>query len=268
MAYIDTHCHVSPIWYEPVELLLAQMERNEVAGAVLIQMQGQFDNSYQFDCVQRFPGRFAPVVALDTDAPDAPQTLERLASEGASGVRLFPTTRSAGDDPLLLWRTAARLGLPVSCAGSAATFSDPAFAELIAALPELPIVLEHLGSLARPDDDAATATARLQVFELARFANVSIKIPGLGEFARRATPVDNDFSFVRPIPDYLARAYAAFGPARMMWGSDYPPVSGREGYTNALRLPMAELARIPGCGDAERDQIFGGTAQSIFPLRG
>jgi predicted TIM-barrel fold metal-dependent hydrolase len=53
-----------------------------------------------------------------------------------------------------------------------------------------------------------------------------------------------------------------------MWGSDYPPVSGREGYTNALRLPMAELARIPGCGDAERDQIFGGTAQSIFPLRG
>ena len=268
MTYIDTHCHVSPSWYEPVELLLTQMERNEVAGAVLIQMQGQFDNSYQFDCVRRFPGRFAPVVALDTDAPDAPQTLERLAGEGASGVRLFPTVRSAGDDPLLLWRTAARLGLPVSCAGSAQTFSDPAFADLIAALPGLPIVLEHLGALARPDEDEATAAARRRVFDLARFPNVMMKITGLGEFARRATPVDNDFSFVRPIPDYLTRAYAAFGPTRLMWGSDYPPVSGREGYTNALRLPLAELARIPGCGDAERDHVFGGTARSVFPLCG
>ena len=268
MTYIDAHCHVSPIWYEPVELLLAQMERNEVAGAALIQMQGQFDNSYQFDCVRRFPGRFAPVVALDADAPDAPQTLERLASAGASGVRLFPTVRSAGDDPLLLWRTAARLGLPVSCAGSAATFSDPAFAALIAALPDLPIVLEHLGAVARPDEDEATAAARIRVFALARFPNVTIKITGLGEFARRATPVDNDFSFVRPIPDYLTRAYAAFGPARLMWGSDYPPVSGREGYTNALRLPLAELARSLDFGDAEREQIFGGTARSIFPLRG
>ncbi len=268
MAYIDTHCHVSPIWYEPVELLLAQMERNEVGGAALIQMQGQFDNEYQFACVRRFPGRFAPVVALDTDAPDAPQTLERLASEGASGVRLFPTTRSAGDDPLLLWRTAARLGLSISCAGSAQTFSDPAFAELIAALPELPIVLEHLGALARPDEDEATVAARIRVFALARFPNVTMKITGLGEFARRTTPVDNDFAFVRPIPDYLTRAYEAFGPARLMWGSDYPPVSGREGYTNALRLPLAELARIPGWTDADREQIFGGTARAIFPLRG
>lgn len=268
MAYIDTHCHVSPVWYEPVELLLAQMDRNEVAGAVLIQMQGQFDNRYQFDCVRRFPGRFAPVVALDTDAPDAPQTLERLAGEGASGVRLSATIRSAGDDPLLLWRMAARLGLPVSCAGSAATFSGPAFVDLIAALPDLPIVLEHLGAVAKPDEDEATVAARRRVFALARFPNVTIKIPGLGEFGQRATPVDNDFPFARPLPDYLARVYDAFGPARMMWGSDYPPVSGREGYTNALRLPMAELARLPGFGDADRDRIFGGTARVIFPLRG
>ena len=27
----------------------------------------------------------------------------------------------------------------------------------------------------------------------------------------------------------------AFGVGRMMWGSDFPPAAGREGYGNALR---------------------------------
>ena len=267
MTIIDTHCHVSLGWYEPVESLLTQMERNGVDGAVLIQIQGQFNNDYQFACARQYPGKFAPVVLIDTDAPDAAQTLERLAEQGASGVRFNATTRSAGDDPLLLWRVAARLGLPISCAGSAATFSAPEFADLIAALPTLPIVIEHLGSLSKPDDDAAGAAARRKVFELARFPNTYIKITGLGEFCQRAIPVTEPFPFVRPLPDYLARAYNSFGPTRMMWGSDYPPVSGREGYTNALRLTLAELAALPGFSAADREQIFGATALSVFTPR-
>ncbi len=268
MPIVDTHCHASLVWYEPIESLLGQMERNGVDAAVLIQIQGEFDNEYQFDCVARYPGKFASVVLLDTDAPDAVGTLERLAARGASGVRLNATTRSAGDDPLLLWRAAARLGLPVSCAGSAQTLSAPEFAALIGELPTLPIVIEHLGALSRPDEDEATSAARREVFGLARFPNTYIKVTGLGEFGRRALPVVAPFPFVRPLPDYLARAYDAFGPARMMWGSDYPPVSVREGYTNALRLTMAELATLPGYGDADRELIFGGTALTVFPPRG
>lgn len=264
MPIIDTHCHVSLVWYEPVEALLDQMARNGVDGATLIQIQGEFDNDYQFACAARHPGKFAPVVLLDTDAPDAVATLERLAAQGASGVRFNATTRSAGADPLALWRAAERLGLPVSCAGSAATFSAPAFADLIAAVPTLPIVIEHLGALSKPDADAAEGAARRRVFALARFPNTYIKITGLGEFCQRAIPVTAPFPFVRPLPDYLARAFEAFGPTRMMWGSDYPPVSGREGYTNALRLTMAELETVPGFDAAAREAIFGGTALRVF----
>ncbi len=47
MTIVDSHCHVSPVWYEPVETLLFQMDRNEVAQAVLVQMLGQYDNAYQ-----------------------------------------------------------------------------------------------------------------------------------------------------------------------------------------------------------------------------
>ncbi len=267
MPLIDTHCHVSPLWYEPVASLLTQMDRNGIDHAVLIQMQGQYDNDYQFDCVRRHPGLFAPVVCLDTDAPDAPATLERLAAQGASGVRLLATTRSPGDDPLLLWRVAARLRLPVSCAGSGTTFGTPEFAALVAALPDLTIVIEHLGSVAAPDADDRAAAARRATFALARFPNTRIKVTGLGEFCRRVVPVVGDFPFARPLPPYLAEAHAAFGPTRMMWGSDYPPVSGREGYTNALHLTMAELARLPRYTDADRDQIFGGTALTTFPPR-
>ena len=49
----------------------------------------------------------------------------------------------------------------------------------------------------------------------------------------------------------------------MMWGSDYPPVSGREGYRNALRLPMQALE---GKGDEERSLIFGQVALTVFPI--
>ena len=38
MVVVDTHCHVSPYWYEPVETLLYQMTTNGVDQAVLIQM--------------------------------------------------------------------------------------------------------------------------------------------------------------------------------------------------------------------------------------
>jgi L-fuconolactonase len=174
MVVVDSHCHVSPSWYEPVDSLLFQMERHGVAHAVLIQMQGQFDNAYLFDCVRRFPGRFAPVVQVDAARPDAVDALARLAGAGASGVRLGATTRSPGIDPLAIWRAAADLDLAVSCAGTAADFASASFAEVAATLPELPIVLEHLGSVNQPDRDETERAARLNAFALARFPNVFI----------------------------------------------------------------------------------------------
>lgn len=268
MVIVDSHCHVSPSWYEPVESLVFQMERHGVAHAVLIQMQGQFDNSYQFDCVRRFPGRFAPVVVLDATRPDAPTTLAQLAAEGASGVRLMPTTRSPGPDPLAIWRAAVNLGLAVSCGGYAADFASEAFAELVATFPEVPIVVEHLASINQPERDETERAERLRAFALARFPNVYIKLPGLGEVFRRALPVTEPDPFVKPGPPVLAQALKAFGSHRLMWGSDYPPVSAREGYGNALRLPMERLAALPTVDDDDLARIFGGTALSVFPVRG
>ena len=52
---IDTHCHASPYWFEPVEILLDEMERAGVDQAVLTQFFGVFDNNYLVEAVKRFP---------------------------------------------------------------------------------------------------------------------------------------------------------------------------------------------------------------------
>ena len=117
MLIVDSHCHVSPYWYEPLESLLYHMDRNEVECAVLVQYMGQLNNAYQSECVRRFPGRFVSVVLVDTDSPHAAKDLERLVEEGAGGLRLRAETRSPGDDPLAIWHKAEQLGIPVSCGG-------------------------------------------------------------------------------------------------------------------------------------------------------
>lgn len=261
MVIVDTHCHVSPYWYEPVESLLYHMDRNEVEHAVLVQYMGQFDNSYQSECVRRFPGRFASVVLVDTKSPGATKDLERLVDEGARGVRLRPDTRSPGDDPLAIWRKAEELGLPVSCSGTSTKLASDEFGRLVESFPNLPIVLEHLGSISKPDGEPPPYEIRRKIFSLASFSNVYIKVHGLGEFCRRTSPVTEPFPFEKPIPPILEMAYEAFGPRRMMWGSDYPPVSDREGYRNALRFTMEQLNSK---GEKAKKLIVGQVALGLF----
>ena len=57
MTIVDTHVHIGRDHYEPVEILLAQMELNGVAKTVLVQSTATLDNSYVLECRQRFPGR-------------------------------------------------------------------------------------------------------------------------------------------------------------------------------------------------------------------
>lgn len=278
MPIVDCHVHVSDFWYEPAETLLYHMDLTGIEHAVLVQMQGQTDNSYLFQCVRRYPGKFAPVVIVDTYAPTACDDLKRNAKEGASGVRIHlkqmedakglqlrPFPSCPDGDPYAIWKTAAQLGLAVDCAGSALLFGSEEFSRLVQALPDTTIVVEHLGANARPDENDEERMARLKALELAKFPNVYLKIGGLSEFCRRAQPPKGPFPFDEPIPPLLERAYEAFGPHRIMWGSNFPLVLGSEGYRNALRFTMQ---RFESKSQEERDLIFGKVALSVFPARG
>jgi L-fuconolactonase len=55
----------------------------------------------------------------------------------------------------------------------------------------------------------------------------------------------------------------AFGPRRLMWGSDWPVLNLNGDY--AGWLAMAE-ALLGGLSEAERAWVFGGTASTFYGL--
>ena len=258
MLIVDSHCHAAQSWFEPIEVLLYQMDANGVDKAVLVQHRGAYDNSYLLECARRLPGRFAVVALVDMSERDAPSTLEQWAAQGAVAVRLGPTERSPGPDPLAIWRKASELGLVVSSQGEEEEFASDEFRSIVAELPELTVVIEHLAG-AVPEAEPPYETYQ-RALKLAEFPNTYIKIGGLGEISHRPPVLQPKFGF-HHTPPLIEMAYEAFGPQRMMWGSDYPPVSGREGYRNALQAVMEHpVIRSP----EDKKWVMGKTALKVF----
>lgn len=261
---VDSHCHTSDRWYEPVEVLIGQMDRIGIDAAVLTQYSGQFDNSYQTHCSRRYPGRLVSVVVVDTRSEDAPDHLSDLVADGAVGVRLKPTVRSTGPHPLAIWRRAAELGITVTSLGSENDFLDPAFEAIIQEFPDLQITIEHLGTRGKTGLSYSPEAAE-RVFGLSRHANVNLKFHGLAEFSPRTADRTSPEPFITPLRPHLAMALEAFGADRLLWGSDFPPVSAREGYAGSLTYPM-QAFRDLGASEEDLGRLFGGNAARLFRI--
>ena len=264
VVVVDTHCHASPYWYAPVESLLDEMIRAGVDKATLVQIGGIYDNSYFIECMRRFPGRFSVIGMVDTDRPNATERLEEWVKEGMEGIRLGPSTRSPGSDPMAIWRKAAELGIPVSCQGSDVDqFGSAEFESVIQELPNLNIVIEHLGGGGQ--DTTPPHDKYRKVLALARYPNTFMKIPGLGELCSRPMPFRQPFPFEN-VPPLIEMAIDAFGPHRLMWGSNYPPVAGRgEGYRNSLWWTRE---RVPFKTEEDEEWVFGKTATTLWKFPG
>ncbi|MCH7800185.1 MAG: amidohydrolase [Chloroflexi bacterium] len=274
MRIVDTHTHAGINWFEPVEMLIHQMNLNGVEKAVLIQhgrpQTGGYDHAYLFECVERFPGRFAVVVIVDVTNPDALDKLEGYKAQGAVGVRLNPGQRSPGGDPLAIWRKADELGLVVSSMGGVVDTSSDEFSALVAQFPNLPIIIEHMAGggegAAFPANGPGPQppyTGYKKALELAKYPNTYMKLHGMGELSRRPDVLNTryNFDFYDSMPPLVELARDAFGPRRLMWGSDYPPVSQREGYRNAL---LGVLDHPAFNTQEDREWVMSRTALSVF----
>jgi L-fuconolactonase len=261
MIIVDSHVHASQLWYEPVETLLSQMERNRVSKALLIQYGGS-SFGYEIECVRKYPGRFGAVILIDSQRPDAPEIIEANASNGAIGVRTSAYNHFPGKDPLAVWRKAAEWGLHVSCYGTVELFTAQEFLRIIEEFPNLKIVLEHLGGASKTKQNPNPNHQLYdKVLELSKYPNVYIKVPGFGEILSRPYPMVDPI-FDHP-PPQIKMVYETFGPRHMMWGSDFPPCAAREGYSNALRYP---LERVPFFTQEDKEWIFGKTALSVWNI--
>ena len=122
--------------------------------------------------------------------------------------------------------------------------------------PEQPFVLDHI---AKPPIKAGTLEPwATQLRRLAQLPNVHCKVSGmLTEADHRAwTP-----ELFRP---YLDVVFEAFGPARLMYGSDWPVCLFAGSYEQAHRL-VDDYTR--GLTVAERAGLFGGNAAAFYLKR-
>ena len=251
MTIVDTHCHAGIHKYEPVEFLLFHMEKAGVDQAVLIQYMGNSDNAYLAECLRQHPKQLAAAMIVDAD--DDGTAMRRWHEQGLGGIRL-PADSRAGDGSLAQWKTAAEIGLVVSVPCRPATLLGDPFREVVETFGELSIVIEHLGGAGR--DEQAPYTEFQGMLKLASHTNITMKLPGFGEFCHLPHPFED-------VPPLARMAVDAFGPKRIMWGSDYPPVSSREGYDNSLSFPSEYFSDL---SDEDRAWIFGRTATKVWGL--
>lgn len=126
----------------------------------------------------------------------------------------------------------------------------------VAALPDQPFVLDHL---AKPGIADARVDDWRQGFEgLARFEHVSCKVSGMVTEANWNEWRAEDFT------PYLDRALDAFGPDRLLFGSDWPVcLLAAQDYATVFGL-VDDWARK--LSDDERAKLFGGNAARIYGL--
>ncbi|WP_216599873.1 amidohydrolase [Sphingomonas sp. AP4-R1] len=267
---IDSHVHVwkhdprfpfaagrkVPAEDASAETLLELMVANHVARIVLIQViHYQWDNGYLADALKRHPGKFLGVCRVNPEDPTAPDTLSRLVTEqGFHGVRISPYAAPAYDwitGPLMppLWRRCAELKVPMTVLTEAPRL--PQLHSLIEANPDLTVVIDHMADIRpdRPDD------LRL-LLALARYPRVFVKISHLWSLSRAPYPYAD-------MTDPLKRLVAAFGPKRLMWGTDWPVSLPYRGYADIVALYRDHLDWLP---PEDRAQILGKTVQEVWPF--
>jgi L-fuconolactonase len=132
----------------------------------------------------------------------------------------------------------------------------PAAIRLVENFPEQPFVLDHI---AKPFIKAGTLEPwATQLRRLAKLPNVHCKVSGM------LTEADHQAWHAEQFRPYLDTVFEAFGPARLMYGSDWPVCLFAGSYEQAYRL-VDDYAR--GVTAAERAGLFGGNAAAFYLKR-
>jgi predicted TIM-barrel fold metal-dependent hydrolase len=205
--------------HRPVALsaddLLAEMQAAGVSRAVLVPPSWEGDrNDLVLEAVRRHPDRFRAMGRVDPLSPETIAAVPRWRDSGLSGHRFvfirdqeISALRSGALDPY--WRAVEQHSLPIMAYFPG--LADVA-ADVATRFPGLRLVFDHLGlpPTMRIDESRSLIDAAIS---LARFPNVSVKVSALPCHAIDSYPFPSVLDVVRRVVD-------AFGPERVMWGSD------------------------------------------------
>ncbi|MEV4457859.1 amidohydrolase family protein [Microbispora sp. NPDC049633] len=281
-AIVDAHHHLWELsrrpqtWLDPARMApirrdftpsdhAAVAAEAGIGSSVLVQVLPDAEETREFLALAARSDTVAAVVGwADLTRPDLAAELAALAaSPGGELLRGIRHLVQGEPDPRWLARDDVREGLrQVAAAGLVYDLlvlphQLPAAIETVRALPELTFVLDHL---AKPP----VASGELEpwaglVRELAAEPNVTAKLSGL---ITEADWDDWDAARLRPYADV---ALDAFGPGRLMFGSDWP-VCLLAGALPLWAETVRALLTDAGLSAAERDAVFRGTAERVYRL--
>ncbi|GIF77678.1 amidohydrolase family protein [Asanoa siamensis] len=276
MMVIDAHLHVwdprrrNYPWLDAVPalrrpFLLTDLVTNRIRprGAVLVEAgaapEAALDEAVWVESL-RSPMSFLAIVA------QAPVELGRAAAAPlatlADRPRVSGVRRNLQDeDPGFALTESFRTGVGLLAAHDL-TFDLcvrheqlPEVTELVRRTPEVTFVLDHLGK--PPVRDRRRDPWRAHLQGLAALPNVRCKLSGLTTEAapRRWRPAD--------VLPYLDHALQSFGPARCMFGSDWPVATLATSYDRWIAVVDRAVS---GYTEEERHRVMAATAIETYRL--
>ena len=273
-GYIDSHVHVwtpdtkkyplaagytradmQPTSFTPEELL-EHAQPSGVDRVVLVQMSFYgFDNSYMLDSMQRFPGVFSGIAVIDEHERPR-ETMRKLKTSGVRGFRIHPGKRKVDEwigsaGMRTMWQTGAKERLAMCALINPEAL--PAIDAMCAKHPETPVVIDHF---ARIGIDGQIRKSDLDnLCRLARHKAVRLKVSAFYALGKKQSPYTD-------LAGMIERVLEAFGPERLMWGSDCPyQVQEEHNYRDSIELIRN---RLDSLSSTERDWLLRKTAEQTF----
>ena len=240
--------------------LLPELTAHGVQATVVVQARADVRETQELLALTSRHLVLAGVVGwVDMTSAQVARQLAALRT-GYAGQRLVGVRHdvSGEPDPAWLLRADVRRGLDaVADAGLAFDLEVTprelaAAARVAAAHPDLRFVLDHLGK--PPVAAGGSALWRRGFAGLAALGNVWCKLSGLITEADWAQWTDADLA------PYWAEAVRRFGPARLLWGSDWPVCTLAASYGQVLTAVRRAL--VP----QDLEKIFWLNASAVYRL--
>ncbi len=247
--------------YGPADLW-PQLQAAGVEGTVLVQAAPTVhETEYMLGIADATPWVRGVVGWVDFENPDDAAHLARLARHPAfKGVR--PMIQDIADDAWMhrdnvQWAYSAIIDHDLTFDALGFPRHLDHFLALLKRYPAMRVVVDH-GM--KPQIRAhSAANFRHWAEGMSRIAD---QTEAFCKFSALITEAHADWT-VADLAPYVTHILAAFGPARVMWGSDWPVCRLRGEYADWRAAALALTGHLSA---ADRAMVFGGTARAFYRL--
>jgi len=221
------------------------------------------DASYMVDLMKARPGQVAVQANLDYDNPSAVEDMKKLEAQGVKAFRLvlwhpFKTWFKDSDPIHEIYEYAAMHNL-VICPLTNADWL-PQYARLAEDHPNTTVVIDHFARIGienfgTPKPGTIKPEEVKNLTALGKYPSHHVKVSAYYALGKRKPPYDDMLPLIKA-------CIKAYGPERLMWGSDCPyQLTGGHTYKASIALIRD---RLDGVSVMDREWMLRKTAERVY----